>query len=221
METGLSNEEKRLNVKKDYDLIADDYGNEFGTFIEDIDIYEKFVSFLPNGAHVLDLGAGSGRTYKYLNNKGFKYTGLDFSKKMMEKAFSIHGKFDYICDDMVNVKNYFEANSLDGVLAIYSLFHLPFYDFEKVIGYVYDLLKENGVFVFSYQIGNGEEFCDEPYLGDKGKNVLYMNYLKDEDVHNILDNLGFEILTRSEKIETSESAINADNNKTVFLIVRK
>lgn len=34
--------DKRQSVQKNYDLIAEQYSNEFGTYIEDLDVYEKF-----------------------------------------------------------------------------------------------------------------------------------------------------------------------------------
>lgn len=59
----MNAEEKRNSVKKDYDLIAEQYGKDFGTFIEDLDVYEEFEKELPVGATILDLGAGTGKTY--------------------------------------------------------------------------------------------------------------------------------------------------------------
>ena len=59
--------DKRQSVQKNYDLIAEQYSNEFGTYIEDLDVYEKFEQHLVENAKILDLGAGSGRTYSYFN----------------------------------------------------------------------------------------------------------------------------------------------------------
>ena len=33
---------KRNSVKEDYNLIATQYGKDFGSFIEDLDVYEAF-----------------------------------------------------------------------------------------------------------------------------------------------------------------------------------
>ena len=38
----MNSEDKRNNVKKDYDLIAEQYAKDFGTYIEDLDVYEEF-----------------------------------------------------------------------------------------------------------------------------------------------------------------------------------
>ena len=217
----MDSQEKRNNVKKDYDLIAEQYGKDFGTFIEDLDIYEEFEKELPEGATILDLGAGTGRTYSYFSKKGYNYIGLDFSPKMRDEAFKIHGEFPYILDDMVNIKDYFKDNSVDAVFAVYSLFHLPKEDLQKLLSDIYDILKKGGIFLFSYQVGSGEEFADEPYLGEEGKNALYMSYQTDDEMDSILKQFKFIKLFKKEKVETVEGAINGNDNVTSYSIIRK
>ena len=78
----MNNLDKRNNVKIDYDLVAEQYAKDFGNYIEDLDIYEEFEKELIEGATILDLGAGTGRTYSYFSKKGYNYIGLDFSTKM-------------------------------------------------------------------------------------------------------------------------------------------
>lgn len=216
-----SSKDKRESVKNNYNLIAKDYGNDFGTYIEDLDVYEAFSKNLTKGDKILDLGAGSGRTYAYFSQKGFDYIALDFSEKMKEEAYKIHGKFPYILDDIVNIKQHFENNSIDAVFSVYTLFHLPKEDFKKVITDIYDILKVNGIFLFSYQIGQGEEMVDEPYLKETGHNCLYMNYQKNEEIDELLSNFAYKKIYRKEKIETSEVAINSNSATTVFLLIKK
>ena len=213
--------EKRDSVKKNYDLIAEQYSNEFGNYIEDLDVYEEFEKVLVENAKILDLGAGSGRTYSYFNKKGYEYTGLDFSEAMRNYSYKLHGEFPYIVDDMMNLKKYFADNSLDAVFAVYSLFHLPKDDLKKLFADVYDVLKVNGVFLFTYQIGQGEEMVDEPYLNENGKKVLYMSYQTNEEIKKLLDSFSYTELYRKEKVETSDSAINSNDVTTAFVLVKK
>lgn len=221
MNSDTTSFDKRQSVKKNYDLIAEQYSNEFGNYIEDLDVYEEFEKVLVENAKILDLGAGSGRTYSYFNKKGYEYTGLDFSEEMRDYAYKLHGEFPYIVDDMMNLKKYFANNSLDAVFAVYSLFHLPKEDFKKLFADVYDVLKVNGVFLFTYQIGQGEEMVDEPYLSENGKKVLYMSYQTNEDIKKLLDSFSYTELYRKEKVETSDSAINSNDVTTAFVLVKK
>lgn len=217
----MTNEQKRFCVKANYDLIAEQYSAEFGKYIEDVDVYEEFEKYLPSNAKILDLGAGSGRTYAYFNKRGFEYVGLDFSKEMRDCAYKLHGEFPYIVDDMINLKKYFADNSIDAVFAVYSLFHLPMDDLKQVLSDIHDVLKDNGVLLFSYQIGKGEEMADEPYLNEKGKNVLYMSYQTNEEIEKLLTMFSYTKIYRKEKVETSESAINSNDVVTSFVLVKK
>lgn len=221
MDKSITSSEKRNSVKNNYDLIAEQYSKEFGIDIEDLDVYEEFEKNLVKNAKILDLGAGSGRTYAYFNRKGHEYIGLDFSKKMKECAYKIHGQFPYIVDDMVNLNKYFEKDSIDAVFSVYSLFHLPNEDLKKLLSDIYDILKVNGVFIFSYQIGKGEEMADEPYLDKQGKNVLYMNYHTNDEINELLNLFSYKELYRKEKIEQLDSAINNNEVATAFVIVKK
>lgn len=221
MINSMTDSEKRESVKKDYDLIASQYSRDFGNYIEDLDVYHEFEKYLDKDSTILDLGAGSGRTYSYFKEKGYKYISLDFSQKMQEYAYLLHGNFSYINDDMVNLKDYFSSNSIDAIFAVYSLFHLPNNDLKNLFANVYDVLKDNGIFLFTYQVGLGEEMTDEPYLEDKGKNVVYMNYQTDEEIKNYLEQFSFKLVFKKEKIETSGAAINSNNVTTVFMIVKK
>ncbi len=217
----MNSSEKRDSVRENYDKVAEPYSAEFGTYIEDLDAYEELAKRLPANAAILDLGAGSGRTYAYFNERGRQYTGLDFSTKMREKAFQIHGEFPYIVDDMMNLKNHCAAESLDAVFAVYSLFHLPKDDFVKIFADIRDVLKPGGLLLFSYQVGQGEEFADEPYLGAEGKGACYMDYHTREEVAGLLKNYGFESLWTKEKIETTETAVNNNDAIVAFNLVRK
>lgn len=221
MKINITSLDKRKSVKKNYDLIAKQYSKDFGTFIEDLDAYEEFEKYLPQNAKILDLGAGSGRTYAYFNKRNYEYIGLDFSKEMKDCAYATHGEFPYILDDMINLKKYFKCNSLDAIFAVYSLFHLPKDDFKKILSDIYDILKVNGIFLFTYQIGQGEEMANEPYLKDKRLKSLYMNYQTNEEIKNLLYPYSYKKLYKKEKIETSNSAINSNSITTAFVLLQK
>ena len=221
MDINSNSLEKRNSVKENYNLIAKQYAEDFGTYIEDLDVYDEFEKNLVKNAKILDLGAGSGRTYSYFSSKGHEYIGLDFSEQMKECEYKIHGQFPYIVDDMVNVTKYFNKDSVDAVFAVYSLFHLSDEDLKKLFSNVYKILKENGIFIFSYQIGQGEEMADEPYLNEKGKNVLYMNYHTNDEIKKLLNLFSYKEVYKKEKIEVCDSAINSNEVTTVFVVVKK
>ena len=86
---------------------------------------------------------------------------------------------------------------------------------------VYDILKVNGLFLFTYQIGQGEDMADEPYLNEKGKNSLYKCYHTNEEINDLLHSFSCTELFKKQKIEISPSAINSNSVTTVFILAKK
>ena len=213
--------DKRNSVKKDYDLIAKQYFEEFGTIIEDIELIEKFESYVEKGASIIDLGGGTGKLTNYFNEKGYKATCYDFSENMMKYAKEIFPNIQYILDDIINIKKYYKENEIDGIIAMYSLFHIPKENINTLFLDINNILKENGLFCFSMQLGNGEEFADEPYLKEDGKNVLYMNYINRNQIHELLNESNFEIIYETEKHEEGDNVIGENGNDAIYIIARK
>lgn len=74
---------------------------------------------------MIDLGGGSGKVTKFLVDNGHDVVCYDFSKKMMENAMRMFPHLPYLFDDFVNIKEHFLVDSIDGVVALYSLFLFP------------------------------------------------------------------------------------------------
>ena len=217
----INSNEKRENVKRDYDLIAEQYSNEFGVSLEDKDLIEKFQSQLKLGARVVDLGGGPGQVTKYLIDNGYDAVCYDFSKEMMKNALRLYPGLPYILDDIVNLKNHFSNDNIDGIVALYSLFHIPKEELKKLFRNINSVLKDNGIFLFSFQLGNEEKMVDEPYLKENGKDVLYMNYITKEEVHSLLKDADFEIIFEQEKREVGENVLGKDGNDAIYIIAKK
>lgn len=217
----MNSEEKRNSVKKDYDLIADVYSEEFGRLYEDLDVVNEFMNKLKPNSKILDLGAGTGKLTALFIKKGHQAICYDFSKEMMRKSREYYPNLPYILDDMLNMKQHFKSNTFDGIIAFYSLFHIPREDLDEVISSIYDLLKDNGLFCFVVQLGNGEQLIDEPYLKDHGKNVLYFNFFTKDLINQMLRNNNFEKLFETEKTEVGENELGEEGNNKVFVIARK
>ncbi|MCR5146113.1 MAG: class I SAM-dependent methyltransferase [Clostridia bacterium] len=213
--------EKRESVKKDYDIIADAYAEEFGKEYEDIDVINEFMSKLEQRSKILDLGGGTGKLTDLFIKNNYEAICYDFSKEMMRKSREYFGELPFILDDMLNVKSYFENESLDGVIAFYSLFHIPREDINTLFADIHDILKNNGVFCFVVQLGNEEGYIDEPYLKEQGKNVLYMNFFTKNHIDQLLKSNGFETIYETTKDEVAENELGNESNKKIFIIARK
>lgn len=221
MNSNVTSKEKRESVKKDYDTITEEYSAEFGQVYEDVEVINEFLAYLKPKSKILDLGGGTGKLTDLFIQKGHDAICYDFSTEMMRKAMEYYPNLPYILDDMLNMKKHFNNSAFDGIIAFYSLFHIPREDLTGVFSDMRDLLKEDGIICFVVQLGNGEDFIDEPYLKEKGKNILYFNFFTRELIDKLLTENHFEKIYELEKEEVGENELGEDGNNKVFIIARK
>ena len=213
--------EKRNSVKKDYNTIAEQYSEEFGKIYEDEDVINEFISKLKPNSKILDLGGGTGKLTDLFIKKGYEAICYDFSLEMMKKAKEFYPNIPYILDDMLNMEQHFKKNTFDGIIAFYSLFHIPREDINNVFASINNLLNEDGIFCFVVQLGDGENFIDEPYLKENGKNVLYFNFFTKEQIEKLLKNNNFKKIYEMEKEEIGEDELGEEGNNKIFVIAKK
>ena len=88
-----------------------------------IDGTDKYLAFLKPKSSILDIGCGAGNKANYLSNKGFKVTGIDFSKKIIELAKEQVPQVNFYTKDIkqpLNMEEQFEGIFLQAVLL-----HIP------------------------------------------------------------------------------------------------
>lgn len=102
-----------------------------------------------NGARVLDLGCGTGRTTSYLAALGFDVTGLDISQPMIEAARRRSPDIEFVLGDASILG--FASDSFDYVVYSFNGLDYAFPEerrFETLLE-IHRVLVKSGVFVFS------------------------------------------------------------------------
>ncbi|MBQ8417832.1 MAG: class I SAM-dependent methyltransferase [Phascolarctobacterium sp.] len=131
------------------------YNEQHKNFVEDTlnvdfkDTQEKFLNMLPEKAHILDFGCGSGRDTKYFLERGFKVTAIDGSLELCKFASMFTG---------VEVKHMFfqdlsEVNVYNGIWACSSILHLPWEELKDVMNKMVLATKKNGIIYTSFKYG--------------------------------------------------------------------
>ena len=141
-------------VKEGYNKIAEQYYNnrDLSKFNGELEDYSKLIPF--NG-HILDVGCGAGKpTAKFLTKKGFKVTGIDISDKMLKMARQNVPEGNFINMDMRNLE--FDENSFDGIISVYSLFHVPKNQHSQIFENFYRVLKPGGIMLINTGISESE-----------------------------------------------------------------
>lgn len=220
----MRNNEKSNSVIKVFDNIANEYVEYFGDDWEFIDDIKKFAAQFQNDSTILDLGCGSGYITNYLCNANLNAIGIDFSEEMIKIAKRKYPKLKFLLADFANVEDYFEEDSIDGLISIYSLYFVPKEQFETVLKSLSKVLKPEGKFLFVTQIGHGEEFVMTPLMEENNvEDKLYVNYYMKEELESILNKNNFSIEYLVSKYDHDEKEVSdsgryivlAKNNKKI------
>lgn len=144
-------------------------------------LYGPFLSRLPLGAHILDVGCGSGRDLKAFHEKGYEAIGVDPSQSLVNIAREWSG-----CKVEVGRAETLRFNAkFDGVWACASLLHLPRRIFPLALANINKCLKRDGILFLSMQEGSGARASDD------GR---YFSRYSSKELSFELTTAGFEII---------------------------
>ena len=166
---------------------------------------ECFLSHLPAGGQVLDLGCGFGQPIaRYLLDQGCGVTGVDTSGPMIAMARRDLPEGEWIEADMrgLDLKRRF-----DGVLAWNSSFHLKCDDQRALFDVFARHTRPGGVLMFTTGPDAGE------VVGSFEGEALYHASLNPDDYRDLLRSHGFEPIATPQVRDT-------DANRLVWLARR-
>ncbi len=216
----MVNNEKSNSVLNVFDDMATEYVEYFGDDWEFINEINNFASNFKKNSTIIDLGSGSGYITNYLREKNLNAIGIDFSEKMIKIAKIKYPRTKFLLSDFTNIEDYFKEASVDGLIAIYSLYFIPKEQFNNVLKSLSKVLKDDGKFLFVTQIGTGEDFIVTPLM--KENNIdgkIYVNYYMKEELENILENNDFSIESFVTKYDHDEKEIS-DSGRYIVLVRR-
>jgi SAM-dependent methyltransferase len=135
------------------------YADEFAQatlYVDMESLYQPFLAELPESAHILDVGCGSGRDTLAFKNKGYQVEAIDYSEELVKKATQlagIHVKYQSFYDLS-------EVVTYDGIWACASLLHCERDRLAEVVGLLITALKSNGVLYMSFKYGDSDREKD-------------------------------------------------------------
>ena len=137
---------KRI-VQEGYDLIGSHYRAHYEQSNPDryINWLTTFAELLPKNANVLELGCADGIPTALVLSQQFNYLGVDLSPVQIELARANVPDARFDTADMANLS--IPDFSYDGVIALYSIIHLPLEEQPVLFKAVYNWLKPEGYFL--------------------------------------------------------------------------
>ncbi len=132
-----------MSLKETYNKIAEDWVKDHN----DDDWWQEgtdyFLSLLPKNSTILDVGCGGGIKTRYIQNKGYKVSGIDFSEKMIEVAKRENPDLDFAVVDIFDINTLDET--FDGIFIQAVLLHIPKNRVMEVLTKMKDKLNNNGL----------------------------------------------------------------------------
>jgi len=207
--------------------------------------YDKETNFLTNliGSRktILDVGCGTGRHMELLAKKGYKVSGIDLNKEMLDIA-KIRANGETFIGNLLDFKL---KQKYDAIISMFAVFnHLKSYEeLEKGILNCYNHLNENGVLIIDLYNGrkngskedyyqnykrmmtwkfNKENFTEKTdidyYVDDKIYHDVHIFKIYEiEKIKNILEKNDLNYILYENYSETKAS----DTSKNIEIVIKK
>jgi SAM-dependent methyltransferase len=155
---------KRI-VADGYDRIADRYlaWSPLRPSAARLRALDLATSLIPTGADVLELGCGAGVPMTAALATGRRLTGVDISAEQILRARRNVPDATFIQADMATLER--EPESLDAVVAFYSLTHVPRDQHAALFGRIRTWLRPGGLFVASLGVEDDPGTVEVGWLG--------------------------------------------------------
>ena len=139
-----------------------------------IGLGERFVRHTGRGAHIIDVGCGTGRDMAWFESHDLAVTGIDLSSGMLAYA---RGQVSGHLFAMHMCHLGFRHAQFDGAWCCASLLHVPKCEAADALGEIRRVLKAGSMLIVSLQEGNGEGW-EEGYV--PGVRRFFARYQADE-----------------------------------------
>lgn len=115
------------------------------------------------GGPVADVGCGPGRITAHLHGHGIDAFGIDLSPVMIEIARREHPHLRFEVGSMTNLA--LADASVAGVVAWYSLIHVPDDEVSSVFAHFRRVLRPGGPLLLSFHVGDESQLKTQGYGG--------------------------------------------------------
>ncbi len=148
-------------TRASYNRVAGEYAQRFGDELAHKPLERGLLdAFAANATGLIcDLGCGPGQAAAYLHARGAEVVGVDLSEAMIAQARRLHPAIRFMQADMRTLP--FADASLAGVVALYSLIHLPPIEIPAALLELRRALRPGGALLVGFHIGDETRHLDE------------------------------------------------------------
>jgi SAM-dependent methyltransferase len=144
---------------------------------------------IPPGSRVLELGCGAGIPMTAALADGRDVTGVDISATQVELARANVPSATFLQADMTALD--YPPASFDGVVAFYSLTHVPRDDVPPLLGRIRSWLRPGGAFVATMGVEDDPGGIEHDWLGVD----MYFSHFSARRNRRLVEDAGFAIVS--------------------------
>ena len=180
------------NVQDSYNRVAAEYARRIFGELEhkqlDRQLLDRFAAKVDGLGPVCDLGCGPGHVARYLHERGVQVMGLDLSPVMVEQARRLNPSIQFRQGNMLSLD--IEDGTSGGIVAFYSIIHVPRADIAIALAEMKRVLRPSGVLLLAFHVGDETVHLDEWWGQRVSVDFLFF---RPEEISDSLRAAGFEI----------------------------
>lgn len=203
-------------TRSSYDTVAVSYADllrgELAELPHERAVLLAFAERVGSGAAVADVGCGPGRITAHLHSLGLDAFGIDLSPGMINVARHDHPGLRFEVGSMTDLD--LPDASLAGVLAWYSLIHVPDEVVPGVLAGFHRALRPGGLVLAGFQVGDVVRHKTSGYGGHPMSVRVYLRPV--ERVTSWLGEVGFHV-----EAQTVTAAEDDSKGPQGFVIARR
>ncbi|MHA7261796.1 class I SAM-dependent methyltransferase [Arthrobacter sp. TMN-37] len=200
-----------------YDTVADRYADLLRFELDGLPLERALLGAFAElarsdaDAPLMDLGCGPGRVAAHLASLGASVRGIDLSPGMIAAARRDHPSLAFEVGSMERLD--LADRSASGVLAWYSLIHIPPPRLGSVLAEFSRVLRPGGPMLLAFQSGNGKRRITDAY----GSRVSLDAYRIDPEIlTGLLQRHGFALVP-----STRREPQGGEKTAQAFLLARR
>jgi SAM-dependent methyltransferase len=208
-------------IRASYDVIAEDYATRFRGELEAKPFERAVLSAFAEtvraagGGPVADVGCGTGRVTGFLHSQGLDVSGIDLSPGMLAIARRTYPHIAFNTGSMLALD--LPSASLRGLVAWYSVIHVPGELLPGVFGGFARALAPGGHLLVAFQAGD-----DVRHLSAHNGHEIDLDFrrLQPDNVAGLLADAGMQVRARLVR-EPDDEGEFTELSPQAFLIARK
>ncbi|MBG7704729.1 methyltransferase domain-containing protein [Streptomyces sp. MC1] len=177
MENEPSTDSWLEDTRASYDTVAASYADQVRNLLDEtpveravLELFADLVSSRGGGC-VADVGCGPGRITAHLRHLGVDAFGIDLSSGMIEMARRDHPGLRFELGSMTDLN--LSDGSIAGLVAWYSLIHIPDTQIGTVFKHFHRVLQPGGPLLLSFHVGDTSKVKTEGYGGHPMKVTVH------------------------------------------------